>query len=538
MLGIFGPKKSVGEAALAEVKAEEYKGSGFDPTGLERAAKAAREIDASKHASLAFEVIQQRELSKQYEHATRSAAYEAQARQYEIGRVKEEADEARRTLEAQTAHSKRQAKYEDELERHRFAAQIQAQREAREAELRRLEESARRQEELRRKTLRYEAELREKTELKRAQAEAEAKAKTDRENHDLSLELMRAEMKERRETLLASMRLGLRLVGDGASSFLSNPSQMTSAVGLASALALGVFGARATARVTAGYIEARLGKPSLVRETSRAGLVSRSAPPPASALEGVILNPALEDRLRGIAVATANTKANRAPFRHLLLHGPPGTGKTMFAKRLALSSGLDYAILTGGDVAPLGRDAVTEIHKLFDWARHSRRGLLLFVDEADAFLRRRASEAMSEDLRNAFNAFLYRTGDVSRDFMLVYASNAPDQFDWAVNDRIDEIVEFSLPSADERKRMLTHYLGVYLAEPITLDGIGDDHLARAVEATQGFSGREIEKLVVAWQAAAFATPDATFAPDTLHQVLQTHVDQRDLKRRWTQEPAL
>lgn len=88
-------------------------------------------------------------------------------------------------------------------------------------------------------------------------------------------------------------------------------------------------------------------------------------------------------------MATSNTKKNRAPFRHLLLHGPPGTGKTMFARNLALNSGLEYAILTGGDVAPLGRDGVTEIHKMFDWATTSRKGLLLFVDEADAFLRNR-----------------------------------------------------------------------------------------------------------------------------------------------------
>ena len=40
----------------------------------------------------------------------------------------------------------------------------------------------------------------------------------------------------------------------------------------------------------------------------------------------------------------------------------------------------------GGDVGPLGRDAVTELHKLFDWASTSRRGVLLFIDEADAFL--------------------------------------------------------------------------------------------------------------------------------------------------------
>lgn len=48
--------------------------------------------------------------------------------------------------------------------------------------------------------------------------------------------------------------------------------------------------------------------------------------------------------------------------------------------------GLDYAMMTGGDVAPLGAQAVTKIHEIFDWAKKSKRGLLLFIDEADAFL--------------------------------------------------------------------------------------------------------------------------------------------------------
>jgi ATPase family AAA domain-containing protein 3A/B len=176
-------------------------------------------------------------------------------------------------------------------------------------------------------------------------------------------------------------------------------------------------------------------------------------------------------------------------------------GKTLFAKGLATNSGLDYAIMTGGDVAPLGKDAVSELHKartgarkqhahnrwsadgltqrrlcvgvygraqVFDWAKTSRKGVLLFVDEADAFLRRRSTERMSEELRTALNAFLYRTGtgwrallhavlwcaemtimhvvplhfagEASDQFMVVFASNQPEQFDWAINDRIDEMV--------------------------------------------------------------------------------------------------
>lgn len=53
-------------------------------------------------------------------------------------------------------------------------------------------------------------------------------------------------------------------------------------------------------------------------------------------------------------------------------------------------------------------------------------GLLLFIDEADAFLGRR-SDAMSEGLRGALNALLYRTGDQSRDFMVVLATNRPGE---------------------------------------------------------------------------------------------------------------
>jgi hypothetical protein len=98
----------------------------------------------------------------------------------------------------------------------------------------------------------------------------------------------------------------------------------------------------------------------------------------------------------------------------------------MAAKRLARTSGLDYAILSGGDVAPLGGGAVTQLHQTFDWAERSRRGLLLFIDEADAFLGRR-NDAMSEGLRGALNALLFRTGDQSRDFMVVLATNRPGE---------------------------------------------------------------------------------------------------------------
>lgn len=48
----------------------------------------------------------------------------------------------------------------------------------------------------------------------------------------------------------------------------------------------------------------------------------------------------------------------------------------LFFQKLAKHSGMEYAILTGGDVAPMGKDAVAAIHKVFDWANTSKKGKL------------------------------------------------------------------------------------------------------------------------------------------------------------------
>merc|ERR1712157_327553 len=217
-----------------------------------------------------------------------------------------------------------------------------------------------------------------------------------------------------------------------------------------------------------------------------------------------------------------------------------GTGKTMFARGLAQHSGLEFAILTGGDIAPLGRDAVTWVHKLFDWANTSRRGLLLFVDEADAFLQSRETTKMSEDQRNALNAFLYRTGTESSNFMMVYASNQPNQFDEAILDRIDEMVQFDLPAKHERYKMIVMHIEKYLLNPPsnnwskkvkTID-IGEDEINMVVDITQGFSGRAISKLAIAWQAAAYGTDGAVLDKDTFFQTVHLHKKSMETKDLW------
>ncbi len=571
--GIF-PKKpdTAGEKALAQAlggggddddsgssnNSRKGKGGGggtglFDPSGLERAAKAAKELDKSKNAKEALKLIELQEVSKQREAEAKRTEYEAHVKSLEIQRAQKEGEEARKTLDSQTEHEKRRAEYRDQLERKRYVDQLNAEKYRKEEELRKQEEYLAKQEAIKRKTLEYEAELRQQTELARVKAETEGRIKQERQNHDLRVAQARAEAKEYRETVMEGIKLASDQLGKGLKEFLTDKERMTSAAITLSAVALGIYTAKTSTGVAGRYIEARLGKPSLVRDTSRRTAVQVLKNPIPSirrlltstqaenALKGVVLEEGLTERLKRVAISTANTKANGAPFRNLLLHGPPGTGKTLFAKGLAANSGLDYAILTGGDVAPLGKDAVTEIHKVFDWANTTRKGVLLFVDEADAFLRRRSTEHMSEELRNALNAFLYRTGEASDKFMVVFASNQPEQFDWAINDRIDEMVDFNLPGEEERLQMVTMYLEKYVlnppsskAKPITVAGIGEEEVKYAAKVTVGFSGREISKLAIAWQAAAYgASGEAAMLNKELYlRVLDDHLEAKRKKKDW------
>jgi len=71
---------------------------------------------------------------------------------------------------------------------------------------------------------------------------------------------------------------------------------------------------------------------------------------------------------------------------------------------------------------------------------------------------------MSENMRNALSAFLYRTGTETKDFMIVLASNVPESLDKAVIDRIDDMIEFGLPEKKERETMIRHYFDVYITQ--------------------------------------------------------------------------
>lgn len=201
-------------------------------------------------------------------------------------------------------------------------------------QLKKQEEMVNRQEAMRRRTAEHEAELRTKTELARVKAEAEGRILQERQNHDLILQKVRLEAAEQRDTVLKAVADGGKMIGEGLASYINDTDKLRNTVFTITGIAVGIYTARTSIGIAGRFIEARLGKPSLVRETSRATVTQLVQEPLATtkrflgigvkeqdAMKGIVLQPSLEDQLRRIAVSTANTKKNRAPFRHLLLHG-------------------------------------------------------------------------------------------------------------------------------------------------------------------------------------------------------------------------
>ncbi|KAL3903938.1 MAG: hypothetical protein SGILL_010255, partial [Bacillariaceae sp.] len=183
-------------------------------------------------------------------------------------------------------------------------------------QLKKQEEMVARQEEMRRKTAEHEAALKTKMELAKTQAEADGRIRQERQNHDLILEKLRQEAAERRDTVLKSIQDAGKIIGEGLQSYLDDTTKLRNTALTVTGIAIGVYTARTSIGVAGRFVEARLGKPSLVRETSRFSAGQAVRQPittfqrlagmnqETDALKGIVLNPDLESQLTKIAVST------------------------------------------------------------------------------------------------------------------------------------------------------------------------------------------------------------------------------------------
>lgn len=208
--------------------------------------------------------------------------------------------------------------------------------------------------------------------------------------------------------------------------------------------------------------------------------------------------------------------------------------------------------MSGGDIGPLGPDAVNQLHNLFRWANRSRRGLLLFIDEAEAFLSSRsqtqfaASGADESHLRHALNALLYQTGTQSKSFMLVLATNRPEDLDVAILDRIDVSLRIDLPEHQERTALVKMYMDIHVTRAasssprksllsnervlsVSAECYDEMYLDGIARQMMGFSGREISKVFVAAQYTMRMAADGRLSRHLLDQTISFKLEEHQQK---------
>jgi transitional endoplasmic reticulum ATPase len=173
----------------------------------------------------------------------------------------------------------------------------------------------------------------------------------------------------------------------------------------------------------------------------------------------------------------------------ILLHGPPGTGKTTIAR--ALAGEIDASFYERSAAHLLSRWAGPpdeRVAKLFATARENRPSIV-FVDEIDGLLRERGGDTRHRWEERVVSRFLRELDGLATDggVLLVGATNRPDVVDPAVRERRMAPVEVALPDATGRLQLLRRLLASARVAP------GVDLRELAV-ATEGMSGADLERL--------------------------------------------
>jgi SpoVK/Ycf46/Vps4 family AAA+-type ATPase len=180
----------------------------------------------------------------------------------------------------------------------------------------------------------------------------------------------------------------------------------------------------------------------------------------------------------------------------ILLHGPPGVGKTLTAETIAEATGKPLFIVS---VAEIGLDAAKaekNLQQMFDLA--SAWGAILLVDEADVFLEARSSESGTE--RNALVSVLLRVLEYYHGIMIL-TTNRIRHLDVAVQSRIHLAVRYNELEKEQKAEIFKYYLNQLEKENIyQRDRI--DEWVDEYGSDSELNGRQIRNLVSAALALA------------------------------------
>eukprot|EP01095_Lingulamoeba_sp_RSL-Kostka_P000979 TRINITY_DN1130_c0_g1_i1.p1 TRINITY_DN1130_c0_g1~~TRINITY_DN1130_c0_g1_i1.p1 ORF type:complete len:589 (-),score=224.24 TRINITY_DN1130_c0_g1_i1:10-1776(-) len=289
-------------------------------------------------------------------------------------------------------------------------------------------------------------------------------------------------------------------------------------------------------------------KPSLISKSVKINAFSKlkSLVTKNNKMPEVILQPKLQERMDRIKEGTKNTAARNGFFGNILLYGKPGTGKSMFAEKLAVESNMNFAMMSGPSFDQFSAtEAITEIKNLFQWANSSSKPMILFIDECDSFLEDRST--LSPDRVRVLNEFIVQTGTENRKFMLCFETNRPEVLDPAVQSRITSSIEFVAPEKPEIRRMLDQYINRYIKKETTsffsskpkIDSseLNDDKLVDSISddfVKYGFVGRDISNFVISLTQSVYADPNFKVTKSMIKKVVDEQLQKKKTEEIYSQ----
>ncbi len=215
------------------------------------------------------------------------------------------------------------------------------------------------------------------------------------------------------------------------------------------------------------------------------------------------------------------------PPKGVLLHGPPGCGKTLIAKAVANESTSHFAVINGPEImSKFYGESEHRLRQIFKDAS-AKAPSIIFIDELDAIASKRAEVTGEVERRVVAQLLALMDGMVSRgEVIVIGATNRPNAIDPALRrpGRFDREIEISVPDRDGRREiLLIHSRSMPLAKDVNLDLLA--------EKTHGYVGADLQALCreSAMKALRRFLPDIDDAeniitPELLEKLEVTHDD--------------